>query len=73
MVNCKKMKKVLMEKVNNNQIQCLVSTTVVEVGINNPNATIMVIENSERFGLTPITSIKRKGWKRNLSILLLFN
>ena len=58
MVNCKKMKKVLMEKVNNNQIQCLVSTTVVEVGINNPNATIMVIENSERFGLTQLHQLR---------------
>ena len=51
-------KKVLMEKVNNNQIQCLVSTTVVEVGINNPNATIMVIENSERFGLTQLHQLR---------------
>ena len=51
-------KKILMEKVNNGEIQCLVSTTVVEVGIDNPNATIMVIENSERFGLTQLHQLR---------------
>ena len=47
-----------MEQVNNGEIQCLISTTVVEVGINNPNATVMVIENAERFGLTQLHQLR---------------
>ena len=48
----------LMESVNNGEIQCLISTTVVEVGINNPNATVMMIENAERFGLTQLHQLR---------------
>lgn len=63
----------ILKDFKDNKIQVLISTTVIEVGVNNPNATVMILQNAERYGISTIHQLRgrvKRGYYEGYCVLV---